>query len=362
MDYSNKPRGLLTKKVGKLQTLAESLNQNLLNATNNKFGLKYYIHQQMKASEGAASFKRVLDENAAFGRMPRQNRMKLIKRQLLHKYGVGCGYQSTHIGHRFVFRELTPNERTFFAHHINELKISKRTGISAIFTDPDRQELVRLQEIVMTALPNDTKKAKRTRTKANEMFRHFLTRKILYIGSECNRKPTIKIKDEVEIIKSVLTSSSILFYPVKRPNIEEIVSEWFGIRPSILFFSCHGDNLGLFLQNKQGKCTHIPNSKLIPFFKKRTNYTECVILSSCESNNLGKSISLFGKKVICINQKVDINTASDFNRYFFKFLNDHSSDDSSIFREAYNYSIECITLQQLKDYSAFEFIESGLID
>jgi hypothetical protein len=188
-----------------------------------------------------------------------------------------------------------------------------------------------------------------------------LTRDILYIGSECEKLDEINIKKEFKSIKEKLSDKFISLENVKIPTIENIITKWDEVKPSIIFISCHGDNLGLYLQNDKKKCIHYSNLKFISFFEKRSNYTDCVILSSCESLTLGKAIANAGKKVICINKKVDIGTATKFNELFFEYINNHSLDYSNVYRDAFNQTMEIIQFNGLKDTFSFEFISSNKI-
>ncbi len=188
-----------------------------------------------------------------------------------------------------------------------------------------------------------------------------LTRNVLYIGSECERYDKIDITKEYKLFKGLLSDPYITLSTVDKSSIGNITQKWDSIKPSIIFISCHGDKMGLFLESEDGKSQHYPNKNFIDFFKKRSNYIECVILSSCESLDLGKAIFNEGKKVICINRQVDLDTAGQFNKYFFRYLNDHSKEDSTVFKDAFNHSVEIVKFEGFKDSFAFEFLEADKI-
>jgi len=219
----------------------------------------------------------------------------------------------------------------------------------AFITDETREDLIKLKDLL------------ESQPEMQQIVNQQLTRDILYIGSECEKLGEIDIVNEFKSIKSKLLDSFISFENVETPTIENIITKWDEIKPSIIFISCHGDKLGLYLQNEEKKCFHYSNLKFISFFERRSNYTDCIILSSCESLTLGKAISNAGKKVICVNKKVDIKTATKFNELFFEYINNHSLDYSNVYEDAFNQTMEIIQFDSLKDSFSFEFINSNKI-
>lgn len=188
-----------------------------------------------------------------------------------------------------------------------------------------------------------------------------LTRDILYIGSECDEFSKIGIEDEYEEFKNIFNSEFVNLVRVSPPNIFNINESWEKIRPEIILFSCHGTNSGLFIENDEGKSYHLSNLDLISFFNIRSNYTECVILSACESLTLANEIADVGKNVVAVNKKVNINTARKFGSYFLKYLNNHSLDYNHVYKEAFNFSEEIVKYEGLEDSFAFEFIPANKI-
>ncbi len=188
-----------------------------------------------------------------------------------------------------------------------------------------------------------------------------LTRDILYVGAECEKFSEIGIEEEFTEMKNIFDNDFINLVRVKPPSIDNIIESWDKIRAEIILFSCHGDNFGLYIQNGEMKCTHISNLDLISFFEKRSNYTECVVLSACESLTLAKKIADVGKNVVAINKKININTARKFGSYFLKYLNNHSLDYNHVYKEAFNYSEEIVKYEGLEDSFAFEFISANKI-
>lgn len=194
-----------------------------------------------------------------------------------------------------------------------------------------------------------------------KLLKQELTREILYIGSECERFHPIDIPTEFKLISDAFTSEYMLLKKVDPPNLERILDEWDTLRPAVVFFSCHGDPMGLFIKDDKGKCIHQNNTDFVNFFRKRVKYTECVVLSSCESLNLGKLLLNSVSNVVCINKKVDITTATSFNDYFLKYLNKHALDNTKVYKNAYDHAMELINYQGLPDSFAFEFLKSDII-
>lgn len=217
-------------------------------------------------------------------------------------------------------------------------------------TDETREKFVKIRDIIKV----DPEKAKA------ELIKLF-SREVFYIGYECERFERLDITQEYEKLDKVLNDPYILLHKVDKPTIDNIIEEWDLLKPSIIFISCHGDDSGLFLMGNDGKCRQYTNAEFVNFFKRRSNYTECIILSSCESLKLGRSISEEGKKVICINRKVDIHTATEFNLHFFEYINNHSLSNSKVFREAFDQSMEIINFKGLKDTFSFEFLDANKI-
>lgn len=194
------------------------------------------------------------------------------------------------------------------------------------------------------------------------LLKQELTRNILYIGSECERFHDIDIPAEYKLLKDAFTSEYMVLNKVDPPTIERIMADWEPLKPAVVFFSCHGDPFGLFIKDDNGKCIHQNNDDFVNFFRRRVKYTECVVLSSCESLKLGEQLLQSVSNVVCINKKVDIGTATRFNEYFMKYLNMHSLDNPKVYENAYNHAMELINYKGLNDSFAFKFFRSDLID
>jgi|GEM_PF-3074582 len=194
-------------------------------------------------------------------------------------------------------------------------------------------------------------------------LKELLTRKILYIGAECEQLGLIDIEKEFELLKATLVDEYLSIVRVDPPTADNFIDQWDIVRPNIIFMSCHGNEYGLFLKNKYdlSTCKHVLNTELKYFFDTRSEYTECVVLSACQSLELGKNIRDSGKHVVSINAKVNINTATQFLIYFLKHLNNHSLDNSDVYEHAYTTAIEKIEMESLPDTFSFAFEKAAKI-
>lgn len=197
--------------------------------------------------------------------------------------------------------------------------------------------------------------------KALEEVERLLTRNILYIGSECDNLGRIDIENEFSDLEKVLSSKYLMLERVETPDISSFIDKWDLVKPEIIYISCHGTKYGLYLKDKAGRCEEYLNTEFVKFFNKRSEYTECVVLSACESLTLGESITEAGKNVVCVNSKVDIATATQYTEYFFRYINDHSLENSDIYEKAHETSMEKINFEGLKDSFSFKFLKTARI-
>jgi len=186
--------------------------------------------------------------------------------------------------------------------------------------------------------------------------------KILYIGSECERLDIIDIASEFDSIENLIRNPYLKLHKVEAPTPKGIVASWEDIKPEVVFFSCHGDPMGLFLKDKDGECTHTNNTTFVNFFKKRAKYTQCVILSSCESDNLGKALYPWCDSVISIDTQINVDTAARFNQLFFEFLNKNPKFHSSSYKDAYDSAVEIIKMEELPDSHYINYLKSNIIN
>lgn len=236
-----------------------------------------------------------------------------------------------------------------FSDIYHKINLNEAKNYRAFIPDSDREEIKRLLELISD------------NPEALKIAENLLTREILYFGSECDRLGAIDIDTEYAAIEKTITSKYLLIRRVETPTISKFIDVWYEIKPKIIIISCHGSEFGLFIQDEEGRCKEYRNTDFFNFFKKRSEYTECVILSSCESLHLGRMITDDGKNVVCINKKVEISTATQYTLHFFNYVNNHSLENSNIYQDAHEASLEKIQFEGLQDSFSFEFIKAKKI-
>ncbi|MEG1589324.1 hypothetical protein [Chryseobacterium sp.] len=236
-----------------------------------------------------------------------------------------------------------------FSEIANKLDLGDPLVYKAFINDDERTSLKNLLELVSN------------NKKALEEVEKLLTRNVLYLGSECENLGRIDIENEFSDLEKLLTSKYMMLERVKNPDISNFIDDWDRVKPEIIFISCHGTKYGLYLLDKKGKCEEYLNTEFVKFFDKRSEYTECVVLSACESLTLGELITSAGKNVVCVNSKVDITTATQYTEYFFKYINDHSLENSDVYEKAHKTSMEKINFEGLEDSFSFKFLKADKI-
>ncbi|MCT8340598.1 CHAT domain-containing protein [Flavobacteriaceae bacterium TK19130] len=192
-------------------------------------------------------------------------------------------------------------------------------------------------------------------TKVEDALKDLLKRKVLFIGAENKDKTKIDVESEYEILKNLAKKGRIQTKRTKPPTISQILKTWDEFRPSIVFFSCHGEENSLWLQNDEGKSRSFPATKIIEFFNNRTNYTDGVILSACNSFKIGEALASSCNFVISTKDKVEINTAREFTTRFFEHLESHGEDLSPVYRAAFNQAKELIQSKGLPNSYSFNY-------
>lgn len=223
-------------------------------------------------------------------------------------------------------------------------------GVELRMPDETRDKLINLADL-LSKNPNQ----------AQIVLNQILTRSILYIGSECESYGRINVENEYVALTTNIQSKFISINRVDTPTIPNLITEWGKHKSQIVIISCHGTEYGLHLQDEHGKCEIYSNNSFYKFFQKRSEYIECVILSSCESIELGKQIKEIINNVICINRQIDIATATAYNRNFFIYLDNHSLKNNHVYEDAHKYSLEIIGFEARPDCFAFEFIKADKI-
>ena len=180
-------------------------------------------------------------------------------------------------------------------------------------------------------------------------------RDILFFGSECEEQGLIKINNEFTELNKVINSEFLKLHRVKDQTINHLRKDWIQIEPEIIVMSCHGSEYGLHIKDEYGKCYQYLNTDLTKLFEKRNNITECVILSACQSETLGKNIATHGFHVVYTNKKVHIDEATKYKAKFFEYLNMFAQKKSEVYYKAHQYSLENLSLHSSQDSHSFKY-------
>ncbi|WP_442844987.1 hypothetical protein [Leeuwenhoekiella sp. H156] len=183
-------------------------------------------------------------------------------------------------------------------------------------------------------------------------------RKILFVGSENIGLSDIKVHEEILDLKNITKGKDVKFESVF-PNMSNILNKWRNYQADIVIFSCHGLDNALLLKDDYGVDAPIDAIDLKLFFEKRSNHTECVVLSACESLKIAEVIVKSCNNVLAINKKVNIKTARRFTAEFISYICDNPHEKNKVYEEAFGHCRELVTLNGFKDAFAFEFLKSG---
>ena len=195
-----------------------------------------------------------------------------------------------------------------------------------------------------------------------KILKSILKRTILYVGCECERQAFIGVDAEFNSLKQALKSEYMELSRVIKPTVKNLMVDWDKKRPSVLFISCHGSINGLFLKNDKSLCQEYNNIDFLSFFKPKILFIECVILSACESLSLGEMIVDYCRNVVCINRRIDIKTATVFCSIFMEFLNDHSLQNTDVYKNAFDFAKSYVKFEGLQDAFAFKFLKAEVIN
>lgn len=190
-------------------------------------------------------------------------------------------------------------------------------------------------------------------------FNEIFSITVLYVGSECHKLGYIGVNEEYNAIKKTIKSKLIKIDRVKSPvTIKNMIKKWDEKKPNVVFMSCHGEKTGLYLEKDNGECEIYNNTDFMEFFRLRTSYTYCVILSACESFDLGENILLYCNNVICMTKKVPIETVKVFSKHFFDYLNKIKEHRNVLYMEAYDYAMEIVVAQKYEGTDDIKFLVS----
>lgn len=239
--------------------------------------------------------------------------------------------------------------KSIFPINFENLRQKPLEEFKIAMSEPDRETAKRLFDLLSPE------------SEERQLVANLLKRDILYIGAENENLSQIDIEEEAAEIGGLVKNELLSFHSSSKSDLDTIMSEWDKVKPEIVIISAHGNKTGLFLNDDNGETLHYSNTDFYNFFKKRSVYTECLILSACESLTLGELLLDNCKHVICVNQKVNIETTRKFNLKFVEYLNTNADKEIKIYRDAFDRALESITYKKMKNTFSFKFLETDKI-
>ncbi len=242
-------------------------------------------------------------------------------------------------------------------------EIPERVEKLAKINDTARFKLKNIELMLQAAFEasknqKNSKKSNYAFLKIKESVQDLLRRKVLFIGAENENKSKINVEGEFDFLKILSENKRIGLKRVKPASIKNIFGIWDEFRPGIVFFSCHGQETSLFLEDDNGNSKEIPAIELKKFFYERSEYTECVILSACSSSKIGHLLKDSCKNIIATTENVDIKTAREFTDCFFSYIERNSDSLSVIYENAHKHAIKLIQSLGLPNSYSFEFYKA----
>lgn len=251
----------------------------------------------------------------------------------------------------------------FFPGNIPLETIPKRIEKLSRLNDTSRKTLNDIEAILaigIQATQNmaDSKKSNMVFIEALKKLKELKKRKVLFIGAENKDKSKINIEKEYDFLKELAQEGRIGLQRAKPASLERIFSVWDDYRPSIVFFSCHGQKTSLFLEDNDGNTREVTAIELKKFFFERSEYTECVILSACSSSKIGKELKDSCKNIVATTEDISIKTARKFTNTFFDYIERNEDALSVIYENAFRESTSLIQSLGLPNSYSFEFYKS----
>ncbi|MBW4661249.1 MAG: ABC transporter substrate-binding protein [Drouetiella hepatica Uher 2000/2452] len=167
-----------------------------------------------------------------------------------------------------------------------------------------------------------------------------MIRKILILTASPKDAERLQVHQEIQSIQDKLRGDR-LTHPKKhcqfeivlkcaRPGtlLDDIENE----KPEIIHFGGHGTEEGLLLEDDNGHSHPVSNAALKRLFQLVGNDVKCVILNSCHSKELAKSISEYVPYVIGMEGAILDRTAIAFASGFYKALGDGKAIESAFDR------------------------------
>jgi len=149
-------------------------------------------------------------------------------------------------------------------------------------------------------------------------------KKILFLCANPDETERIKVNKESERIKEALANSShrdeILVVTNMATTPRTLISYLLHEKPSMVHFSGHGSEEGLYLEDEDGNAKPIPGSALELLFKGYKSNVQCVLFNSCYSESQAQVVVKYIPHVIGMKQKVKDNAANAFSVGFYQAI------------------------------------------
>ncbi len=181
---------------------------------------------------------------------------------------------------------------------------------------------------------------------------------ILFLGASPSSLPALNIDTEHYKIKSQLENNEhFILRSWLKTTKKHVLSLTNEFRPLIVHFACHGKTMGLHLESDPPGANNgfFNLSDFKDVIANRSDMIQCLILSACESLELGQHIKTFIPNVIVTNQKVHDKASILFAEGFYQAI-DNQNTSTPDYKKAYDTGMEFLKVLNLSDAYTVEFI------
>lgn len=148
---------------------------------------------------------------------------------------------------------------------------------------------------------------------------------ILFLASSPSDKARLRLDIEQREIQADLQRSKFRnefdFKSQPALRFQDLIHTLRETKPWAVHFSGHGDgDLGLVLEDTNGKTLHLDNEILNQIFALLKNHTQCVLLNACYSEQQAKQIAQHIPYVVGMNKAIPDNIGIQFAQQFYAGL------------------------------------------
>ncbi len=146
-------------------------------------------------------------------------------------------------------------------------------------------------------------------------------KKILFVMANPQETTRLRLDKEFREVKEGLKLSKhrdqfeLKISTATRPK--DLRRDMLDYEPQFVHFSGHGETEGIVLENENGNAQIVETSALADLFSLFTEFTECVVLNSCFSENQAKAIRKHIPFVVGMNKAVPDDAAIEFSIGFY---------------------------------------------